>query len=55
MEGVLKLCFRVQNQLVTQASQEVPHPTSGWAKVEFASEIGRDRMLFPLFGCYPLR
>ena len=53
MEGVLNICFRVQKQLVTQASdtlsttgeaQRAAHPTAGWAEVEFATEIGRDQM-----------
>ena len=38
-----------QKQFVTQASQEIPHPTTGWAQSGFTSEIRRDRVLV---GCY---
>lgn len=33
-----------EKQNVTQASQEIPHPTTGWAQVGLIAEIGRDRM-----------
>ena len=38
------LCLKEQKQNVTQASQEIPHPTTGWAQVGLIAEIGRDRM-----------
>ena len=38
-----------KGQNVTQASQEIPHPTTGWAQVELIAEIGRDRMFCDCF------
>ena len=42
MAGGVEQKGRKQN--VTQASQEIPHPTTGWAQVGLIAEIGRDRM-----------
>ena len=43
----MRMLLKRAKQNVTQASQEIPHPTTGWAHLGFIAEIGRDRMRMP--------